>query len=76
MILSFFAMSMEDIDNHLLLDRESKIKEINLSSVEAATQNLEEIRKKLPHAYHEYLDVSDRSQADKLPPHRSYDHSF
>ncbi|TQV90502.1 retrovirus polyprotein [Cordyceps javanica] len=30
---------------------------------------------KLPIEYHEFLDVFSRKEADKLPPHRLYDHS-
>ena len=28
------------------------------------------------HKHHEFLDVFDRSKADELPPHRSYDHKI
>ena len=71
-----FALSMEDIDNQLAFHREAQLDVISLSSVEAASQNLEEIKAKLPSEYHEFLDVFDRAQADKLPPHRSYDHKI
>ena len=33
-------------------------------------------REYLPAAYHEFLDVFDRKQANKLPPHRPWDHSI
>jgi len=35
-----------------------------------------EPREKLPKEYHEFLDVFSRREADKLPPHRSYDHKI
>ena len=41
-----------------------------------STQAKEEIRNKLPSEYHDFLDVFDKTQADKLPPHRSYDHKI
>ena len=31
---------------------------------------LEDIKKKLPEEYHNFLDVFDRSKADKLPSYR------
>ena len=71
-----FAFSMTDIDNQLALDRECRMEEISLSTVEAASQNIEELRQRVPPEYHDYLDVFDRSQANKLPPHRSCDHKI
>jgi WD domain, G-beta repeat len=45
-----------------------------LCTIDPAT--IEETRAKLPPEYHEFLDVFDRSKADELPPHRSYDHKI
>ena len=36
----------------------------------------EQVKDRLPTEYHDYLDVFDRSEADKLPPHRTYDHQL
>ena len=33
-------------------------------------------REKLPKEYHEFLSVFSRQEADKLPPHRLYDHKI
>ncbi|KAM3518662.1 hypothetical protein MY4038_010033 [Beauveria bassiana] len=33
-------------------------------------------KEKLPNEYYEFLDVFSKKEADKLPPHRSYDHSI
>jgi hypothetical protein len=33
-------------------------------------------REKLPKEYHEFLDVFSKKEADKLPPHRPYDHKI
>ena len=71
-----FAMSMEDLDRQLAFDRECQIEEVSLNTVEAASVNLEEVKKKLPLEHHEYLDVFDRSQANQLPPHRPSDHQI
>lgn len=45
-----------------------------MSNVEMASQNLDEIKSKLPSHLHKYLDVFDRAQANKLPPHRLSDY--
>jgi hypothetical protein len=31
---------------------------------------------RLPKEYHEFLEVFSKKEADKLPPHRSYDHKI
>jgi len=38
--------------------------------------SLEELKKKLPIVYHDFLNVFDREKATQLPPHRSYDHKI
>ena len=43
---------------------------------ETDTLTLEEIKKRLPEDYHDYIDVFDRTKADDLPPHRPYDHKL
>ena len=43
---------------------------------ETDTLTLEEIKKRLPEDYHDYIDVFDRTKADNLPPHRPYDHKL
>ena len=65
-----FALSMQDIDAQLAFHQEVKAEEISLSSVETSSQNLADIKNKLPPEYHEFLDVFDRAEADKLPPNR------
>jgi hypothetical protein len=34
------------------------------------------LRKRLPKEYHEFLDVFSKKEADKLPPHRPYNHKI
>ena len=43
---------------------------------EMSAQAGEEIRKKLPSEYHDFLDVFNKTKADELPPHRPYDHKI
>ncbi len=40
------------------------------------TQNLKDIKAKLSSKYHEFLDVFDRAQLNKLPSHRFYNHKI
>ncbi len=40
------------------------------------TQNLKDIKAKLSSKYHEFLDVFDRAQSNKLLSHRFYDHKI
>src|SRR5690606_2415397 len=35
---------------------------------------IDELRKIIPEEYHDYLHVFSKGEADKLPPHRSWDH--
>ena len=37
---------------------------------------LENVKKKLPKEYHDFLDVFDRSKTDELSPHREYNHKL
>lgn len=71
-----FACSIEEIDKEIALDEELKLEALELSSVEAATIHLEEVKSKLPAEYYNYLDVFDRAEANKLPPHRPSDHKI
>ena len=43
---------------------------------ETDTLTLEEIKKRLPEDYHDYINVFDRTKADNLPPHRPYDYKL
>jgi len=64
-------MSVEDIDREIAYNTQCNLDSISLSSIDETSQNLENIKAKLPSEYLEYLDVFDRAQADKLPSHRS-----
>ena len=59
--VQIFAMFMKDIDQQLQFDVENQVKSINLNNVEIAAVNLQNIKKKLPSEYHDYLDVFDRA---------------
>ena len=71
-----FAASIEEIDYELALHRNLQVESLELSSVEASTANLEDVKKTLLKEYYDFLDVFDRSEANKLPPHRPSDHKI
>ncbi|KAM3518660.1 hypothetical protein MY4038_010031, partial [Beauveria bassiana] len=59
-------------------EQEYKIFAATLQDIEKALTpkaNLDP-KEKLPNEYYEFLDVFSKKEADKLPPHRSYDHSI
>lgn len=47
---------------------------IHVNSTDKITPD--EIKRRLPEEYHDYLDVFDRDKADELPPHRPCDHKL
>ena len=72
-----FSLTISQIDKMLLAksaDGQDPDKAVDLAEI--STQTSEDIRKKLPSEYHDFLDVFDKSKADILPPHRSYDHKI
>jgi len=49
---------------------------LDLSSVEASIANLEDVKKTLLKEYYDFLDVFDRSEANKLPPYYPSDYKI
>ena len=68
-----FAISMEDIDNLLRANQKDALE---VHTIETSVSEKETIQKKLPPEYQDFRDVFNRTQADKLPPHRSYDYKI
>jgi len=71
-----FALFMTNINRKIAYNTQNDLNALNVSSIDETTQNLKDIKAKLPPKYHEFLDVFDRAQSNKLPPHRSYDHKI
>ena len=70
-----FAFSLRDLD--LLLEEPmQRSLTLKVAEVTRAVPKDADPREYLPAAYHEFLDVFDRKQANKLPPHRPWDHSI
>ena len=74
--IQIFVMFMKNIDQQLQFDMKNQIKSINLSNVEIAAVNFQNIKKKLLFKYHDYLDVFDRIQVNQLSSHRNNDHKI
>jgi len=67
---------MTNINREIAYNTQNDLNALNVSSIDETAQNLKDIKAKLSSKYHEFLDVFDRVQSDKLPPHRFYDHKI
>ena len=57
---------------------QSPVSEVDSSFIfdpEEEPDDIADILRVVPSTFHEYLDVFSKARAEKLPPHRSYDHS-
>ncbi len=71
-----FALFMTDIDREITYNTQCNLNVLNISSIDEMTQNLKDIKAKLSSKYHEFLDVFDRAQLNKLLSHRFYNHKI
>ncbi len=71
-----FALFMTDINRKIAYNTQCDLNALNVSSINEMTQNLKDIKAKLSSKYHEFLDVFDRAQLNKLLSHRFYDHKI
>ncbi len=71
-----FALFMTDIDREIAYNTQCDLNALKISSINETTQNLKDIKAKLSSKYHEFLDVFDRAQSNKLLSHRFYDHKI
>jgi len=71
-----FALFMANINREIAYNTQNDLNALNVSSIGETAQNLKDIKAKLSSKYHEFLDVFDRAQSNKLPPHRFYDHKI
>jgi len=60
-----FSVSLYEID-----------RELESRGLADDSDNLQEVRRKLPQQYRTYEDVFSKAASDELPPHRSYDHKI
>jgi len=71
-----FALFMTDINREIAYNTQCDLNALNVSSTNETAQDLKDIKAKLSSKYHEFLDVFDRAQSNKLPSHRFYDHKI
>ncbi len=71
-----FTLFMKNIDREIAYNTQCDLNALNVSFVEKTTQNLKAIKVKLSSEYHDFLDVFDRAQLNKLFSHHFYNHKI
>jgi len=74
--IEVFALFMMNINRKITYNTQCNLNALNVFSIDELTQNLKDIKAKLSLKYHEFLDVFDRAQLNKLSSHRFYDHKI
>jgi len=74
--IEVFALFMTNINREIAYNTQNDLNALNISSIDETAQDLKDIKAKLPSKYHEFLDVFDRAQSNKLSSHRFYDHKI
>jgi len=74
--IEIFALFMMNINREIAYNTQCDLNALNISSINETTQNLKDIKAKLSSKYHEFLDVFDWTQSNKLSSHRFYDHKI
>ncbi len=74
--IKIFALFMININRKIAYNTQCDLNALNIFSINETTQNLKDIKAKLSSKYHEFLDVFDRAQSNKLSSHRFYDHKI
>ncbi len=71
-----FALFMKNINKEIAYNTQCNLNALNVSFIKKTTQNLKAIKVKLSSEYHNFLDVFDQVQLNKLSSHRFYDHKI
>ncbi len=74
--IKVFALFMMNINKEIAYNTQCDLNVLNVSLINEMTQNLKDIKAKLSSKYHEFLDVFDWVQLNKLFFHRFYDHKI
>ncbi len=74
--IKVFALFMMNINRKIAYNTQCNLNVLNISLINETAQNLKDIKAKLSSKYHEFLDVFDRAQLNKLLSHRFYDHKI
>ncbi len=67
---------MININRKIAYNTQCELNALNVSSTDETTQNLKDIKAKLSSKYHEFLNVFDRAQSNKLLFHHFYDYKI
>ncbi len=65
-----------NINRKIMYNTQCNLNALNVSSINEMTQNLKDIKAKLSSKYHEFLDVFDWVQLNKLFFHCFYNHKI
>ncbi len=71
-----FTLFMKNIDRKIAYNTQCNLNALNVSFIEKTTQNLKAVKVKLFSKYHDFLDVFDWVQLNKLYSNRFYDHKI
>ncbi len=71
-----FALFMKNINKEITYNTQCNLNALNIFFVKKTTQNLKAIKVKLFSEYHDFLDIFNRVQLNKLSSHRFYDHKI
>ncbi len=74
--IEVFTLFIININKEIAYNTQCNLNALNISSINETTQNLKDIKAKLLLKYHEFLDVFDQAQLNKLLSHRFYDHKI
>ncbi len=74
--IEVFALFMMNINKEIAYNTQCNLNALNVFSINEMTQDLKDIKAKLSSKYHEFLNVFDRVQLNKLLFHRFYDHKI
>ncbi len=74
--IEIFALFMMNINKEITYNTQCNLNALNVSSINEMIQNLKNIKAKLSSKYHEFLDVFDWTQLNKLFFHYFYNHKI
>ncbi len=74
--IEVFALFIMNINREIAYNTQCNLNALNVSSINETAQNLKDIKAKLSSKYHEFLNVFDQAQLNKLSSHRFYDHKI
>ena len=74
--IEVFALFMMNINKEIMYNTQCNLNALNVSSINEMTQNLKDIKVKLSSKYHEFLNVFNRTQLNKLLSHCFYDYKI